>query len=313
MRNPLSALLAFLLVALAPLSAQDGFKPIFDGKSLAGWDGNPDLWSVEDGCLTGKTKGPDHLAYNQFLVWRGGVLKNFELRAKIKCSASNSGIQYRSKEVPEVGKWVIAGYQCDIHPSVGYNGQIYEERARGILVLNGQSVIVDDKGDKWLAAEHEPVKVNYSEWHEYAVIANGNHLIQKVDGKVTIDLVDHDEKNRALEGLLAFQVHRGPAMVVQIKDVVLKELPETPLLSLEKNPIPSDAQKIEKPAPKKKAPAKKAEPIVKPATKAFLQLAADAPKAKAAPTPKAAFWRATSTAPSIVSTLLLPVNRSRLP
>ena len=103
MRHPLSALLAFLLVALSPLSAQDGFKPIFDGKSLAGWDGNPELWSVEDGCLTGKTKGPDHLTYNQFLVWRGGVVKNFELRAKIKCSASNSGIQYRSKDLPENG------------------------------------------------------------------------------------------------------------------------------------------------------------------------------------------------------------------
>jgi len=284
MRNPLSALLAFLLAALAPLCAQDGFKPIFDGKSLAGWDGNPDLWSVEEGALTGKTKGPDHLAYNQFLVWRGGVVKNFELRARIKCSASNSGIQYRSRELPEVGKWVIGGYQCDVHPNVGYNGQIYEERGRGILVENGQSVIIDERGGKWLAAEHDPVKVNYSEWHDYAVIAQGNHLIQKVDGKVAIDLVDHDEKHRALEGLLAFQVHRGPAMVVQIKDVLLKELPEAPLLSLEKNPIPSDAQKIEKPAPKKKAPAKKTEPVVKPATKAFLQLAADtpaAPKAKA--------------------------------
>ena len=288
MRNPLSALLAFLLAALSPLSAQDGFKPIFDGKTLAGWDGNPELWSVEEGALTGKTKGPDHLAYNQFIIWRGGVVKNFELRAKIKCSASNSGIQYRSKELAEVGKWVIGGYQCDVHPSAAYNGMIYEERARGILVQNGQSVIVDEKGGKWLAAEHEPVKVDYAEWHEYAIIAQGNHLTQKIDGKVTIDLVDHDEKNRSLEGLLAFQVHKGPAMIVQIKDVMLKELPEGGLLSLEKNPIPSDAQKIEKPAPKakaKKAPAKKAEPIVKPATKAFLQLAADAPKA--APKPKA--------------------------
>ncbi|MEY4307321.1 MAG: hypothetical protein RJA95_689, partial [Verrucomicrobiota bacterium] len=228
MRNPLSALLAFLLVALSPLSAQDGFKPIFDGKSLAGWDGNPELWSVEDGAITGKTKGPEHLAYNQFLVWRGGVVKNFELRAKIKCSASNSGIQYRSKEVPEVGKWVIAGYQCDVHPSAAYNGMVYEERGRGILVQNGQGVIVDDKGGKWLASEHDSVKVDYSEWHEYVIIAQGNHLVHKIDGKVTIDLVDHDVAHRAAEGLLAFQVHRGPAMIVQIKDVLLKELPEAP-------------------------------------------------------------------------------------
>jgi putative heme-binding domain-containing protein len=254
MRNPLSALLAFLLAALSPLSAQEGFKPLFDGKTLAGWDGNPELWSVEDGAITGKTKGPDHLAYNQFLVWKGGVVKNFELRAKIKCSASNSGIQYRSKELPEAGKWVVGGYQCDVHANAPYNGMVYEERGRGILVQNGQSVIIDEKGDKWLAAERDAVKVDFTEWHEYVIIAQGNHLIHKIDGKVTIDLVDHQAKNRALEGLLAFQVHKGPAMIVQIKDIVLKELPETALLTLEKNQIPSDAQRIVPPAQNKAAP-----------------------------------------------------------
>lgn len=320
MRNPLSALLAFTLAALAPLCAQDGFKPIFDGKSLAGWDGNPELWSVEDGCLTGKTKGPEHLAYNQFLVWRGGVVKNFELRAKIKCSASNSGIQYRSKELPEVGKWVIAGYQCDIHPSANYNGMVYEERGRGILVQNGQGVIIDDKAGKWIAAEHEPVKVDYAEWHEITVIAQGNHLIHKIDGKVTIDLVDHEEKARSLEGLLAFQVHKGPAMVVQIKDVLLKELPESPLVTLDKSPIPSDAQKIEKPAAKaKKAPAKKGAPkaelIVKPATKAFLQLAVDAPKVapKAKAKAKAKAAPAGNAGQAIGENIATPVGRIKAP
>ena len=254
MRNPLSALLAVLLAALSPLSAQEGFKPLFDGKTLAGWDGNPELWSVEDGAITGKTKGPDHLAFNQFLIWRGGVVKNFELRARIKCSASNSGIQYRSKELPEAGKWVVGGYQCDVHPSAPNNAMVYEERGRGILVQNGQNVVIDDKGDKWLAAERDAVKVDFTEWHEYVIIAQGNHLTHKIDGKVTIDLVDHDPKNRALEGLLAFQVHKGPAMVVQIKDVVLKELPESPLVTLDKSPIPSDAQRVVSPAAKKGAP-----------------------------------------------------------
>ncbi len=283
MRKPLSALLAFLLAGLAQLSAQDGFKSIFDGKTLAGWDGNPELWSVEDGCLTGKTKGPDTLTYNQFLIWRGGAPKNFELHAKARCSATNSGIQYRSKEIAG-SKWAIGGYQCDIHSNKANNGSIYEERGRGVLLTNGQSVIIDDKGDKWLAAEHDAVIADMKEWHDFTIIAQGNHLIQKIDGKLTIDLVDHDEKNRALEGLIALQLHRGPAMVAQFKDIFIKELPEGGILSLEKNPIPSDAQKIEKPAAKKKAPAKKADPIVKPATKAFLQFAADvpaAPKAKA--------------------------------
>src|SRR3954469_5508082 len=74
--------------------AQDGFRPLFNGKDLTGWDGNPELWSVEDGCITGKTTGPEQLPYNQFLIWRGGVVKNFELHAKIKESGNNSGVQY---------------------------------------------------------------------------------------------------------------------------------------------------------------------------------------------------------------------------
>lgn len=296
MRNPLSALLAVLLAALSPLCAQEGFKPLFDGKTLAGWDGNPELWSVEDGAITGKTKGPDHLAYNQFLIWRGGVVKNFELRAKIKCSASNSGIQYRSKELAEVGKWVVGGYQCDVHANAPYNGMVYEERGRGILVQNGQSVVIDDKGDKWLAAERDAVKVDFTEWHEYVIIAQGNHLIHKVDGKVTIDLVDHQEKNRALEGLLAFQVHKGPAMIVQIKDVVLKELPDSPLITLDKSPIPSDAQRIVPPVAKKAAP--------KAAAKAPAKAKAKAP-AKKAP--------ANDTGKAIGENKATPVSRIKAP
>ena len=83
------------------------------------------------GCITGKTTGPQQLAYNQFLIWRGGTVKNFELRAKIKQSGNNTGIQYRSKELTEVGKWSVGGYQCDVHPSPPNNAMVYEERARG--------------------------------------------------------------------------------------------------------------------------------------------------------------------------------------
>jgi len=96
------------------------------------------------------------------------------------------------------------------------------------------------------------VKVDIAEWHEYTIIAQGNHLIHKLDGKVTVDLVDFDEKARAMEGLLAFQIHRGPAMNVQIKDVMLKDLPEGGVVSFEKSAIPSDAQVIEKKEPKAK-------------------------------------------------------------
>jgi putative heme-binding domain-containing protein len=269
MRTPIALLLAVSMLGLARSDAQDGFRPLFTGKDLSGWDGNPELWKIEDGVITGQTTGPEQLAYNQFLIWRGGALKNFELRAKIRVTGNNSGIQYRSQELPANGKWSVGGYQCDVHPSTANNAMVYDERGRGILVLNGQSVIIDAAGGKWLAAEHAPVPADISEWHEYTIIAQGNHLVHQIDGKMTIDLVDHDTKDRDLEGLLAFQLHKGPAMRVQIKDILLKELPDAPLVSLEKNPIPSDAQRIEKPAP----PAKKAPQVEAPVKKPTQQAA----------------------------------------
>lgn len=257
MQPTMKRLLFSLLLSLSAASAQDGFKSLFNGKDLTGWDGNPELWSVEDGCITGKTTGPEQLAYNQFLIWRGGVVKNFELRVKVKQSGNNTGIQYRSKELPENGKWSVGGYQCDIHPATPNNAMVYEEKGRGIICQNGQGVVIDPEGRKWLASEHDPVTVDIAEWHEYTVIAQGNHLIHKVDGQVTIDLLDFELSKRSLEGLLAFQIHRGPAMNVQIKDVMLKELPDGGVIDFTNSPIPSDAQIIEAKAPKNKAKAKK--------------------------------------------------------
>ena len=236
---------------------EEGFQSLFNGKDLTGWDGNPELWSVEDGVITGRTKGPDHLSYNQFLIWRGGELKNFELRVKLRLEGNNnSGIQYRSKELPDVGKWVVGGYQCDMHSNPPYNGMIYHERGRGIVVKNGQSVVTDPKGGQWIVAERDSVEVDLGDWHEYTIIARGNHITHKIDGKTTIELVDHDEAGRSLSGLLAFQVHRGPAMKVQIKDVRLKELPEGGVTPFAKADIPPDAQMVEKPKPRGKGKAK---------------------------------------------------------
>ena len=266
----LLALFTCLLLLAYARAADDGFLPILNGKDLTGWDGNPALWSVEDGCISGKTSGPGALEYNQFLIWRGGVLNNFELHAKIKESGNNTGIQYRSKELPEIGKWSIGGYQLDIHPAPSHNGSMYEEKGRGVIATNGESVVVDPEGKRWVVAKREPVKVEVAEWHDYAVIAQGNHLIQKIDGQVTMDLVDHEEKARALQGLLAFQIHKGPAMNVQIKDVMLKELPAGGVTAFDKSALPADAKGNEPKAPgaKGKKKGKAPEPQPQPAPKA---------------------------------------------
>lgn len=248
-------LLLLSLLLTAPLCAQEGFQSLFNGRDLTGWDGNPELWKVENGEIVGSTTGPDQLAYNQFLIWRGGILKNFELRARIKQSGNNTGIQYRSTENKD-RPWSVRGYQCDIHPNAPYRAMMYEEGGRGIVAQNGQGVIIDPAGVKWLASEHDPVQADIAEWHEYTIIARGNHLVHQIDGKVTMELTDFDAGKRALEGLLAFQIHRGPAMKVHIKDVRLKELPEGGVIDFATHPIPSDAQIIEAPAPKAKGKGK---------------------------------------------------------
>lgn len=231
--------------------AEDEFQSLFNGKDLSGWDGNPALWTVEDGCITGKTQGPETLTYNQFLIWRGGVLKNFELRAKVKQRGKNTGIQYRSQELPKIGKWSIKGYQCDIHPEEANNGMLYEEKGRGIMAQNGQHIIADPKGSRWLISSHESVTANVEEWHEYTIIAVGNRLIHKIDGKTTIDVIDCDEKSRSLEGLLAFQIHQGPAMTVQIKEVLYKKLPDSDPQEFDPSVIPADSKPLGKVRPGK--------------------------------------------------------------
>lgn len=242
----------------------DDFTPLFNGKDLSGWDGDPKLWKVEGGLVTGICTGPDSPVNNTFLIWRGGQVKDFELKATVRVIGdNNSGIQYRSRPLPEAGPWGITGYQLDIHPALEHTGMTYEEKGRGIFGLNGKNVLLDPEGARWLTAEHEPVKVDVTQWNDYTIIARGNHLIHQVNGQTTSELVDHDAKGRALEGLLAIQLHRGNANTVQIKDLRLKVLQQTPVLPFDPTTLPAGAKKIERPGTKNPqgtgpaAPAKK--------------------------------------------------------
>jgi len=232
----------------ASVFAQDGFTSLFNGKDLTGWEGDPKLWKVEDGVVIGTCSGPDALANNSFLIWRGGKVADFELRVTVRVVGdNNSGIQYRSRELPEVAPWVIAGYQCDIHPAIEHTGMTYEEKGRGIFGLNGRSVLLDPEGALWLLSEHAPVKVDVSQWNEYTIIARGNQLIHKINDQVTSELIDHHEKGRALEGLLAIQLHRGNANSVHIKDLRLKTLTDGKVSAFDAAQLPAGATKIEKP------------------------------------------------------------------
>lgn len=228
--------------------SDDGFVSLFNGKNLDGWDGDPKLWKVDEGVVIGTCRGPDSPVNNSFLIWRGGKVKDFELKATVRVVGdNNSGIQYRSRELPEVAPWVITGYQCDIHPAIEHTGMTYEEKGRGIFGLNGRNVLLDPEGALWLLSEHAPVKVDVSQWNEYTITARGNHLVHKINGQITSELIDHDEKKRALEGLVAIQLHRGNPNSVHVREIRVKEIHDAKLVPFQTDQLPPGASKIDKP------------------------------------------------------------------
>lgn len=228
--------------------AGSGFVSLFNGKDLTGWEGAPGLWKVEDGIVVGTCEGPGKPSHNTFLVWQDGTVKDFELRATMRLIGdNNSGIQYRSRALPEVGPYAISGYQCDAHPAIEHTGMTYEEKGRGIFGLNGKNVMLDPDGARWLLSEHEPVKADLSEWTTYSIVARGNHLVHRVNGKITSELIDHDEKGRALEGLLAIQLHSGNPYRVEIKDIRLRVIDDAEILPFDSSKLPKGAKKIKRP------------------------------------------------------------------
>ncbi len=220
-----------LLVACswtAPVRAadDDGFDLIFDGKTLEGWDGDPRFWSVKDGAITGQTTKEVPTKGNTFIVWRASEVEDFELRLKFRIKGGNSGVQYRSKEFD---KWRIGGYQSDFDAGGGWTGSLYEERGRGVLVKRGNKVVVDEQGKKKTVGSTTPEKdivasVDKTGWNEMTIRAEGNHLVQSINGLISIDLVDNQAAKAAKKGLLALQLHAGPPMLVQFKDIRYKKI-----------------------------------------------------------------------------------------
>ncbi len=216
-------------------AAEPGFTRLFNGKDLTGWDGNPKLWSVKAGAITGQTTAENPAkGGNTFLIWTNGTVADFELRCSFRLvpgdsqGFANSGIQYRSKVV-NPANWVVHGYQADMEAGPTYTGILYEEGGRGIMAVRGEKVVWDKDGKKQVvgsvgnAAEIE-ASIKKGDWNDYIVIAHGNHLQEFVNGKQTIDVVDEQEAKRAMSGVLALQLHAGPPMMAQFRNIRLKKL-----------------------------------------------------------------------------------------
>jgi Domain of Unknown Function (DUF1080) len=205
-----------------------GFEPIFDGKTLKGWDGDPQFWRVEGGALVGETFATKQPKQNTFLIWRGGSPADFELRLEFRLTGFNSGIQFRSSELPDI-KWAMKGYQADMDGEQQYTGQIYEERGRGFLAMRGQFTYIGD-GQKpalvgSLGSPDELKKLIHGDgWNDLHLIARGNTIEQVLNGRLMSMAIDDDKANRMLAGLIGIQVHLGPPMKIEVRNIRLKKL-----------------------------------------------------------------------------------------
>jgi type 1 glutamine amidotransferase len=205
-------------------AAADGFVSIFDGTSLAGWEGKPEFWRVEDGAIVGETTADKRTKGNTFLIWRQGLVDDFELVLRYRLRNHNSGVQYRSRDL---GNFVVGGYQADIHDGQ-FTGILYEERgSRGIIAQRGERITVGPDGAKTPGAPIGDAaallgKVKSDDWNELRIVAQGNVLKHVINGQLMAETTDAQPDKRSFQGVLALQLHAGPPMKVEFKDIRLK-------------------------------------------------------------------------------------------
>lgn len=204
-----------------------GYTSIFNGEDLSGWIGDEAFWRVEDGMIIGETTADNPTDRNTFLIWEEGEVDDFDLRFayRITSAEANSGIQVRSVHL---GDYVVAGYQPDIATVDWITGIHYEERGRGILARRGERVVIDEAGERVAErfAEEDALgeHIEIDDWNVYRVVGQGNTIRTEINGVLMHELVDDGPEARR-KGVIAFQLHTGPPMTLQFKDIELKRLP----------------------------------------------------------------------------------------
>lgn len=224
-----------------------GFVQIFDGKTLKGWEGDPTYWRVENGNLVGEITPATLLKTNSFIIYQGGEPGDFEFTGEFNITTDgNSGINYRSDRLTDV-PFALRGYQADIDGKNRYTGQNYEERKRTTLAYRGQKTTIpvytgnatpeavraNVKSNAWTgltvtgslgSSDSLKTLIKTEDWNKFHLIVKGNHLQHYVNGVLMSDVTDNDTVNGKAKGLLGVQVHVGPPMKVQYRNLMLKQL-----------------------------------------------------------------------------------------
>jgi len=213
---------------LVPELPETGFQPMFDGKTLNGWDGDPGFWRAERGAITGETSATHQPKQNTFCIWRGAEPGDFELKAQYRISGGNSGFQYRSVERPDIAKWVMQGYQADIDAEQRYTGQLYEERDRGFLAPRGTfsyAALKQKPGSIGAVGDPDQLRgfIRNNDWNDLHVVARGDSLVHLLNGHVMCVFHDDDTAHRKRDGLIGIQLHvTDSGMKIEARNLRIK-------------------------------------------------------------------------------------------
>ncbi len=211
-----------------PAEGEAGFRPLFDGRTLDGWKAaDMSYWSVDEGAITAQITPEHPCDVNQYLIWQGGELADFELRLEFRFGGSpgiNGGFQFRSREIENHD---VAGYQIDNNHDTDWLVRIYDEHGRHTLAFRGTRTRFDPSGERHeslIESAQGPAKFKLDDWHEYGLVCRGDQITLSVNGQLMAEVLDEDPKQQDLKGILALQLHSGPPMKVQFRNIRLKEL-----------------------------------------------------------------------------------------
>ena len=244
----LSILISFVSCKTSQQSKDNlGFYPIFDGQNLDGWEGDPKYWRIENGVLVGEVTPETILKNNSFIIYKKEQPENFEIKLEYRISDfGNSGINYRS-EILANNPYALRGYQADIDGQNKYTGQNYEEKKRTTLAYRGEQVVINQMPESldpnnlrsnvskncWqtrdVVASLKSKKslesqIKNNDWNQVHIIVNGNRLQHYINGQLLSDVTDLDTINRTLNGYIGVQVHVGPPMKIEYRNMKLKHL-----------------------------------------------------------------------------------------
>lgn len=200
-----------------------GFVPMFNGRDLTGWEGQAGWWEVRDGAIVAESTPEKPCQRSHYLFWTGGEPADFEMRCRYRIGGqANSGIQFRSKSRPNWDTW---GYQADIDTAGTYTGCLYQHE-RGLVAERGQRVVIDQAGHKTIttfANSADLLKAVHADgWNEYRLLAKGRHLALWLNGVLMCEVEDHEAKFALPRGIIALQMHQGPPMKVEFKDLRIR-------------------------------------------------------------------------------------------